>query len=56
MADARVKFDHIHIISQDPQAAADWYAHILGGEITGVRIAYLQAPDGVTVELVQAKA
>ena len=27
-------FDHVHIISQDPKAAAHWYEEILGGRIT----------------------
>jgi catechol 2,3-dioxygenase-like lactoylglutathione lyase family enzyme len=26
-------FDHIHLISRDPKAAADWYKEIFGGEI-----------------------
>ena len=26
-------FDHIHLISDDPEAAAKWYQDILGGEI-----------------------
>ena len=26
-------FDHIHLISHDPKAAADWYAEMLGAEI-----------------------
>lgn len=28
-----MKFDHVHIISEDPAAAAGWYEEILGGEI-----------------------
>lgn len=27
-------FDHVHLISQDPKAAAQWYEEILGGRIT----------------------
>ena len=27
-------FDHVHLISQDPKAAAHWYEEILGGRIT----------------------
>ncbi len=54
MADARLKFDHIHIIGEAPQGT------IFSVEpcefLPGARIAYRQAPDGVTVELVQAKA
>jgi catechol 2,3-dioxygenase-like lactoylglutathione lyase family enzyme len=26
-------FDHIHLISRDPKAAADWYRQMFGGEI-----------------------
>ena len=26
-------FDHVHLISADPRAAADWYVAVLGGEI-----------------------
>lgn len=26
-------FDHVHLISEDPQGAASWYADKLGGEI-----------------------
>ena len=26
-------FDHVHLISADPQAAAAWYRDILGGEV-----------------------
>ena len=33
MIDTRIAFDHIHMISEDPEAAAAWYADILGGEI-----------------------
>ena len=34
MADASLVFEHIHIISEDPQSTAAWYADMLGGEIT----------------------
>ncbi len=34
MADARLVFEHIHIISEDPQSSAAWYADMLGGKIT----------------------
>lgn len=36
MGDLGVTFDHIHIISRDPAAAAAWYADMLGGEIAKV--------------------
>ena len=34
MAETSLVFEHIHIISKDPQSAAAWYADMLGGEIT----------------------
>jgi hypothetical protein len=33
MSDSNVLFDHVHLISEAPQAAAAWYADKLGGEI-----------------------
>jgi catechol 2,3-dioxygenase-like lactoylglutathione lyase family enzyme len=33
MPDATLSFDHVHIVSKDPLAAAKWYADNLGGEI-----------------------
>jgi hypothetical protein len=51
MRDVRVVFDHVHIISEDPQSAASWYVDKLGGEI----IAFIEAPDGVSIELLQRK-
>ena len=30
-------FDHIHLISRDPKAAADWYREMFGGEVTAVQ-------------------
>ena len=54
MADARLKFDHIHIIGEDPQGAT--FSVEPYEFLPGARIAYRQAPDGVTVEFVQAKA
>lgn len=29
-----LSFDHVHLISPNPVAAADWYAEKLGGQIT----------------------
>ena len=34
MNDAGIVFDHVHLLSADPQATASWYADKLGGEIT----------------------
>ena len=31
---SEIAFDHIHLISEDPHAAAHWYATMFGGEIT----------------------
>jgi len=33
MSDANIVFDHVHVISEDPETAADWYAEKLGGKI-----------------------
>ena len=33
MPNANILFDHVHLISEDPQAAAAWYVAKLGGEI-----------------------
>ncbi len=34
MSDAKIVFDHVHIISEDPQSSAAWYVEMLGGKIT----------------------
>ena len=34
MSGAQLAFDHVHIICKDPDAAAQWYADVLGGSIT----------------------
>jgi catechol 2,3-dioxygenase-like lactoylglutathione lyase family enzyme len=33
MPDASISFDHVHLVSKDPQAAANWYVEKLGGKI-----------------------
>jgi len=33
MDEAKITFDHMHLISKDPAAAARWYADIFGGAI-----------------------
>jgi catechol 2,3-dioxygenase-like lactoylglutathione lyase family enzyme len=33
MPDTTVGFDHVHLVSQDPLAAANWYVDRLGGKI-----------------------
>ncbi len=35
MSDTSISFDHVHVISEDPHAAARWYEEILGGTIKG---------------------
>jgi catechol 2,3-dioxygenase-like lactoylglutathione lyase family enzyme len=49
MSSSGVKFHHIHLISEDPNAAARFYEEVLGGAITG-RMELMGAPQ-VTVEL-----
>lgn len=34
MSNVHIVFDHVHIISKNPEAAAQWYADMLGGAIT----------------------
>ena len=33
MPNASLAFDHVHLVSEDPHAAASWYVDKLGGEI-----------------------
>ena len=33
MPNTTLAFDHVHLVSKDPQAAANWYADKLGGEV-----------------------
>lgn len=33
MSNPAFEFEHVHIISEDPKAAADWYANMLGADI-----------------------
>ena len=35
MSNAEIVFQHIHLISEDPQSAAAWYVGMLGGRIAG---------------------
>jgi catechol 2,3-dioxygenase-like lactoylglutathione lyase family enzyme len=39
MSNPAFKFDHVHIISKDPQKSADWYVEMFGAEITANTIA-----------------
>jgi catechol 2,3-dioxygenase-like lactoylglutathione lyase family enzyme len=34
-SDANVVFDHVHLISKDPQSTAEWYVEKLGGKVVG---------------------
>ena len=40
-----IAFDHIHLISRDPQAAAKWYEEMFGGEVTAVQESLRGAPQ-----------
>ncbi len=42
---AGLSFDHIHLISRDPQAAAQWYCEMFGGEVTRVQESLRGAPQ-----------
>ncbi|HEV7994652.1 MAG TPA: VOC family protein [Stellaceae bacterium] len=39
MSNSAFKFDHVHIISQDPETAAKWYVEMFGATITANTIA-----------------
>jgi catechol 2,3-dioxygenase-like lactoylglutathione lyase family enzyme len=43
--DHALGFDHIHLISHDARAAADWYRDMFGGEITAVQENLRGAPQ-----------
>jgi len=43
--DKGLAFDHIHLISRDPQATAEWYQQMFGGEITAVQDNLRGAPQ-----------
>ena len=34
MSNPALKFDHVHIISENPRASAEWYVEMLGATIT----------------------
>ena len=40
-----IAFDHIHLISRDPQAAANWYRDMFGGEVTSIQESLRGAPQ-----------
>ena len=39
MSNPAFKFDHVHIISKDPQASANWYVEMFGATIGGETMA-----------------
>ncbi len=39
MSNPAFKFDHVHIISKDPRASADWYVEMFGATIAADTIA-----------------
>jgi len=40
-----IGFDHIHLISKDPRAAAQWYQEMFGGKVTAVQENLRGAPQ-----------
>ena len=38
-------FDHIHLISRDPEATAEWYQQMFGGNVTAVQENLRGAPQ-----------
>ena len=49
MKDAAMVFDHVHLISEDPDAAADWYVRIFGATV--VRRSELRDAPQINVSL-----
>ncbi len=45
---AKIMYDHVHIISPDPEAAGDWFVDKFGATIKGKAT----APDGSTMVMV----
>jgi len=43
--DGEIGFDHIHLISRHPKAAADWYVEMFGGKIAAVQENLRGAPQ-----------
>ena len=41
----KIAFDHIHLISRDARAAAQWYQDVFGGEVTAVQENLRGAPQ-----------
>jgi catechol 2,3-dioxygenase-like lactoylglutathione lyase family enzyme len=39
MSNPAFKFDHVHIISENPRASADWYVEMFGATIAADRVA-----------------
>ena len=49
MAEGKVTFDHVHLISKDPAAAARWYVGMLGGTI--IREAEMRGAPHIEVDI-----
>ena len=49
MPNPNITFDHVHLISKDPQSAANWYVDKLGGDI--VRDGTIKGAPQVYVEI-----
>jgi catechol 2,3-dioxygenase-like lactoylglutathione lyase family enzyme len=54
MAESRIFFDHIHLVSSDPVAAAQWYVEKLGGTLVSTAVVrsapqVLLALEGATI-------
>jgi catechol 2,3-dioxygenase-like lactoylglutathione lyase family enzyme len=45
LMDSALGFDHIHLISRDAKAAADWYRDVFGGEVVAVQENLRGAPQ-----------
>jgi catechol 2,3-dioxygenase-like lactoylglutathione lyase family enzyme len=56
-----VRLDHVHLFSSDPDAAARWYATMLGGRVVydatvaGVRGVRIEIGDGLALQLYDQK-
>ncbi len=49
MSNPNITFDHVHLISKDPQATANWYVDALGAEI--VRTGAVKGAPQVYVQI-----
>jgi catechol 2,3-dioxygenase-like lactoylglutathione lyase family enzyme len=55
MANASLTFDHVHLVSKNPQTAANWYVDKLGGkiiktmEVRGAPQIYVSFGDAIVI-------